>query len=174
MEDAPAVTELDDLGGAGTGQGLTEISNNLIASFSNAPGFVAIFAYIVGLFLILKSLFDFVKHVNQDDNTTLRSPVISMLVGGALVALPYLYEVFIDSVDGGGGWTLAGLNMYTDGGDTSIIFNAFGETLGFTNPGAACPGAAAPTRAPGTAAYPSGTLSLSVRRSWDITLPIPP
>lgn len=140
----PDNVALEDLAAPGDApaNSIDEVSDNLIISFANMPGFVTIFAYLTGLVLAVKGVLDMMTHVTQGPNAVpLRSAVITLLVSGGLLSLPYVYSVLIGTVDGNSGWNLAGLGMYQGPGG-SIMMNVGGEVLGFTNPADAC-GAAA-------------------------------
>lgn len=90
-------------------QDFNVILANIVAATDLLPSFVAAVAYLSGLLLGVIGLLKIKDHVENPDQTPLKEGVIRLLVGGALFALPTIYNAMFDSVTGGQeiAWTSA-------------------------------------------------------------------
>ena len=133
-------TAVEDLDAATAGAGVNTVSDNIIASASNIPSLITFVAYIAGILLCAKALLQTMTFVNTGGGgavSSMRYPIIKLLTGGALIALPYIYEVLTTSFSGNNTVALGPLNVYSDGGG-GIMFMLGGQALGFTSPTDAC------------------------------------
>jgi len=73
-------------------QDASDIANELTTSARNLPGLVSAFAYLLGMLLGVWGVFKLKDHVDNPNNTPIHVPVIRLLAGGALLALPTVYE----------------------------------------------------------------------------------
>lgn len=81
-------------------QGLDNLTENFITSTQNLPGLVSIVAYIAGLALGVLGVLKLKDHVENPTQTPLKDGAVRLGSGGALLALPFLYEVIIGSLAG--------------------------------------------------------------------------
>lgn len=89
-------------------QDATTIATNVATSAQDLPGVIAAFAYLLGLIFGFRGVLKLKSHVENPGEgagqTPLRTPIISFIVGGALFALPMLYDAAQNTIDGGGGF----------------------------------------------------------------------
>ncbi|GJL85714.1 MAG: hypothetical protein DHS20C02_14890 [Micavibrio sp.] len=91
---AGALTEADD------------IAENIVTSAEFIPGLITGTSYLLALLLGVLAILNFKNHVEQgggSNGVALRKPVIQLLAGGALFALPIVYEAMETSIDAGAG-----------------------------------------------------------------------
>ncbi len=82
-------------------KGLEELTENFIDNTLNLPGLISIVAYMAGLALGVLGVLKLKDHVENPSQTPLKDGAVRLGAGGALLALPFLYEVIIDSQTGG-------------------------------------------------------------------------
>jgi len=82
---------------AGTSD-INDIADNAIASTSALPGLVSALSYALGLLLGVLAVLKFKEHVENPQQTPLRTPIIRLLAGGALMALPIVYEAARETI----------------------------------------------------------------------------
>jgi hypothetical protein len=82
-------------------QDVSSIVQNIGTSSYRLPGLVTAIAYASGLLLGVLAIFKLKDHVETPHQTPLREPLIRFLAGGALFALPIMYEAMKRSIDGG-------------------------------------------------------------------------
>lgn len=86
-------------------QDISDISNNIIASSSLLPGLVAAFAYVLGIMFGVSGVIKLKQHVETPGESAgqvpLRTPLIRLLIGGALFSLPIIYEALFNTISGG-------------------------------------------------------------------------
>lgn len=78
------------------------IAQNMINSTNAFPFLAAALAYLSGILLIVQGILKTVDHVSNPNQVPLRTPVIRMIIGGALFALPVITESAINLINGGG------------------------------------------------------------------------
>lgn len=101
----------------------TSISNVLDASV-NLPGLVSVFAYLTGLALGVKGVLDLKKHVEMGPREMpIKTPIVELMISGALLALPFTYETLIGTITENGGLTFGptGTSFY-QGSNPSEIY----------------------------------------------------
>jgi ABC-type spermidine/putrescine transport system permease subunit II len=82
---------------------LSDIAQNIQQSITNVPGLISALAYSLGLLFGVMAMLKFKEHVESPQQVPLREPVIRLLAGGALFALPIVYESMRNAFSGGGG-----------------------------------------------------------------------
>ena len=82
---------------AASDEGLAEMTDTFITNTLNLPGLVSIVAYMAGLALGVLGVLKLKDHVENPSQTPLKDGAVRLGAGGALLALPFLYEVIIDS-----------------------------------------------------------------------------
>ena len=82
---------------AASDEGLKELTENFIDNTLNLPGLISIVSYMAGLALGVLGVLKLKDHVENPSQTPLKDGAVRLGAGGALLALPFLYEVLIDS-----------------------------------------------------------------------------
>lgn len=82
---------------------VNNILTNFIDSIENMPGFVSALAYLLGLLLGVAGIIKVKDHVETPDRVELREGVIRLLAGGALFALPTVFDAMFTAITGDGG-----------------------------------------------------------------------
>lgn len=90
-------------GGGGTAGGINDIMSNIILSTDSLPGIVTGVAYLLGLLACVVGILKVRDHVENQEQTPLREGVIRLLIGGALFAIPTVYEAVETTITGGVG-----------------------------------------------------------------------
>jgi hypothetical protein len=78
-----------------------KISQNIGASISDAPGLLSGLAYIAGTGLGVLGVMKIKDHVENPGNTKLKDGAIRLVAGGALFALPMIYEAMSGTIGSG-------------------------------------------------------------------------
>lgn len=116
------------LGKVGTLIPLNNI-NNLLAtiqgSIEDLPGVVAVVAYLLGLLFGVAGLLKLKEHVENPEQTALREPVIRLLAGGALFAIPTVYNAMFGLVGDGGTWG----SITSFFGAAGMLFSSYTTTV---------------------------------------------
>jgi hypothetical protein len=90
-------------GALGPANNLNDVLVNVETSTQWIPGLLTSCAYLIGLLFGVAGLMKAREHVEQPEQTTLKEPVIRLLAGGALFALPTVMQAAQQSIDGNGG-----------------------------------------------------------------------
>ena len=105
--------------------------NNILAnirdSVEDIPGLIAIIAYLMGLVLAVAGLLKIRDHVDNPEQTTIKEPVIRLLVAGALFSLPTIYNAMFDVV-GGNGLGIIGSVTSVLGG-LGFLYSGYAQTV---------------------------------------------
>ena len=73
-------------------EGFSEIAKNMIESIRALPNLISGLSYLVGLLLGVLGVLKIKDHVENPSQTPLKDGAIRLAAGGALFALPILYE----------------------------------------------------------------------------------
>ena len=73
-------------------EGFSEIAKNMIESIRALPNLISGLSYLVGLLLGVLGVLKIKDHVKNPSQTPLKDGAIRLAAGGALFALPILYE----------------------------------------------------------------------------------
>lgn len=92
------------------GNNFSSIGSNIIASVRDVPGLISGLSYLFGLLLGVRGILKIKDSVENPQQTPLKDAAISLLAGGALFALPVVYEAMKTTVGEGGGVTAPTLN----------------------------------------------------------------
>lgn len=88
-------------------QNISDVADNVATSASGLPGLVSALAYALGLVFGVRGVLKLKAHVENPGNgagqTPLRTPMISLFIGGALFALPIIYDAAQTAIEGAGG-----------------------------------------------------------------------
>lgn len=86
--------------------------SNITDSTTFIPGLIAMIGYMLGILLSISALLKMRDHVDEPERTTLKEPVIRLLIAGALFALPTVYDAMYTTIADGGLGTLGSV-MFT-------------------------------------------------------------
>ncbi len=87
------------------------IASNITASIAALPGLLSALAYLFGILLGVLGILKIKDHVENPTQTPLKDGAMRLAAGGALFALPIIYEaMFVTSGTGGLGSSAAALN----------------------------------------------------------------
>lgn len=107
----PSGTVFTGLSGLiGTLAGIVPLSNlnNIFAiiqdSLEDIPGVISVVAYLLALLFGVSGLLRLKEHVEDPERVSLKEPVIRLLAGGALFALPVIYDAMFNLVGDAGIW----------------------------------------------------------------------
>lgn len=91
-------------GGAAGGNNFSAIGANIIESIRDLPGLVSGLAYLLGLLLGVLAILKLRDHVENPHGTPLKDGLIRLAAGGALFALPVVFEAMKTTIgtDGAG------------------------------------------------------------------------
>lgn len=98
------------LTGPALAQGVDDIAENITISSSYIPGLITAFSYTLGLWIAYFAVLKTIEHVNNPNQTPLRVPVVRYIAGGALFALPIVYESMTETINRGGLFVGVGTN----------------------------------------------------------------
>ena len=83
---------------AGATNTVNDVANNMVTSSEDLPGLVAALSYLLGLALGVWGIFSLKDHVENPQQAPLRQGVVRLLAGGALFALPIIYETVLNTI----------------------------------------------------------------------------
>lgn len=92
------------VGQAGTahaGNNFSNIAANITASIQDLPGLLSALSYMFGVLLGVLGVMKVKDHVENPTQTPLKDGAIRLAAGGALFALPILYEAMFNTVGTG-------------------------------------------------------------------------
>lgn len=74
------------------GNNFSSIAQNMTSSVEDIPGLLTALAYLLGLLLGVSAIIKIKDHVENPSNTPFKDGVVRLGAGGALFALPIIYE----------------------------------------------------------------------------------
>ncbi|WP_262300128.1 hypothetical protein [Microvirga sesbaniae] len=89
------------------GNNFSSIGSNIIASVRDVPGLLSGLAYLFGLVLGVTGILKVKDSVENPARTPLKDGAIRLLAGGALFALPVVFEAMQNTIGQGGGGVVA-------------------------------------------------------------------
>ena len=75
-----------------------DISENIISSIESLPGMLTGIAYMMGILMGVLGILKLKDHVENPSQTKLKDGAIGMAAGGALFALPIVYEAMQNTI----------------------------------------------------------------------------
>lgn len=99
MGAAMAVSSSDAF--AAGGNNFSAISKNIATSMADLPGLMSAIAYLLGVVLGILGVLKIKDHVENPTQTPLKDGAVRLAVGGALFALPILFESMFNTIDNG-------------------------------------------------------------------------
>ncbi|MCB1556632.1 MAG: hypothetical protein KDJ15_04875 [Alphaproteobacteria bacterium] len=76
----------------------TDVTSNIVDSIEDFPSLVSSFSYLLGLVFGVLGILKIKDHVESPGNAPLKEGAIRLGVGGALLALPFMYDVMLNTV----------------------------------------------------------------------------
>jgi len=111
------------------GDDFNSILSNIGISLLTVPGLISAFSYLFGIVLVVLGTIKVKEHVETPEQTKLSEAVIRILIGGALLAMPTIYNAMFNTVDGTGGvWTL--ISFFTGTFTSDFIGNCTAGSTG--------------------------------------------
>ena len=83
------------------GNDFSVISQNIATSMADLPGLLSALSYLFGVLLGILGIFKIKDHVENPSQTPLKDGSVRLLAGGALFALPIIYESMFSSIGTG-------------------------------------------------------------------------
>ena len=81
-------------------QTVSNVGEAMIEGTSDLPGLITGIAYLIGLVFAVHGIIKTKEHVENPNQTALRYPIISFVIGGAMFALPVVYEAMATLING--------------------------------------------------------------------------
>ncbi len=94
----------------GGGNNFGDISRNVTESIADVPGLISALSYLFGILLGVLGIMKIKDHVENPTNTPLKDGAIRLAAGGALLALPIVFEAMFETVGQGEAVAPATLN----------------------------------------------------------------
>lgn len=102
------------LGSAGSahagGNNFSKIAENITTSIQDLPGLLTALSYMFGILLAVLGVMKIKDHVENPTQTHLKDGAIRLAAGGALFALPILFEAMTNTIGDGNADVQAELN----------------------------------------------------------------
>lgn len=76
----------------------SDIARNINNSVAELPGLVTGIAYLVGIVMGITGIFKLKDHVDNPSQTPLKEGAIRLVAGGALFALPIIYDAMLTTI----------------------------------------------------------------------------
>jgi hypothetical protein len=80
------------------GNNFSAISSNIATSIADLPGLMSALAYLLGVVLGILGVLKIKDHVENPTQTPLKDGAVRLAVGGALFALPILFESMTNTI----------------------------------------------------------------------------
>jgi len=90
-----------------TGNNFGSIAENITNSIANLPGLLTALSYMFGILLGVLGIMKIKDHVENPTQTALKDGAIRLAAGGALFALPIVFEAMFETVGDTGNTTSA-------------------------------------------------------------------
>lgn len=89
-------------GAGGSGNNFSSIATNITNSIADLPGLLSGVAYMFGLLLGVLGILKIKDHVENPTQTPLKDGAIRLAAGGALFALPIMFEAMTETIGSDG------------------------------------------------------------------------
>ncbi len=99
-----------DAAAAAAGNTFSKIAQNITTSTESIPGLLTGLAYLFGILLGVLGVMKIKDHVENPGQTPLKDGAIRLAAGGALFALPILYQSMFNTIGSDSSVTAASLN----------------------------------------------------------------
>ena len=102
--------------GTSGGNDFSSIAGNIVGSISSLPGLLSAFSYLAGTLFGVLGILKIKDHVENPSNAPLQQGAVRLAAGGALFALPIIFEAMFNTIGSEGQTTrAANLNSVTLG-----------------------------------------------------------
>lgn len=81
------------------------VATSITNSMASLPGMLTAVAYVFGILIGVLGILKIKDHVENPSNTPLKDGAIRLAAGGALFALPMIYEAMFNTIDESGSQT---------------------------------------------------------------------
>lgn len=81
------------------------VATSITNSIASLPGMLTAVAYVFGILIGVLGILKIKDHVENPGNTPLKDGAIRLAAGGALFALPMIYEAMFNTIDESGSQT---------------------------------------------------------------------
>ena len=88
-------------GGGGAANNFSKISQNITTSIQDLPGLLTGLSYMFGILLGVLGIMKIKDHVENPTQTPLKDGAVRLAAGGALFALPIMFEAMRETVGTG-------------------------------------------------------------------------
>ena len=96
---------------AAAGNDFSTIAQNITNSISSLPGLLTALAYLFGILIGVLGILKIKDHVENPSNTPLKDGAIRLAAGGALFALPIIFDAMTNTAgNNGAGSSAASVN----------------------------------------------------------------
>jgi len=95
---------------AAAGNDFSSIAQNITNSVASIPGLLTALAYLFGILIGVLGILKIKDHVENPSNTPLKDGAIRLAAGGALFALPIIFEAMTNT--SGSGNNASAANLY--------------------------------------------------------------
>lgn len=85
-------------GEAQAGNNFSNIAENIVGSIEELPGMVTALSYMIGLLMGVLGVLKIKDHVENPTQTPMKDGAIRLAAGGALFALPILFESMLNTI----------------------------------------------------------------------------
>lgn len=85
------------------------IGQNIVSSISSMPALLSALSYMFGILLGVLGIMKIKDHVENPGNEPLKNGAIRLAAGGALLALPIVFEAMFETIGDGAGATTASI-----------------------------------------------------------------
>ncbi|MCB1721863.1 MAG: hypothetical protein H6860_05285 [Rhodospirillales bacterium] len=82
----------------GAGHDFSDIARNITESVEELPGMVTAISYMIGLLMGVLGVMKLKDHVENPSQTPLKDGAIRLAAGGALFALPMVFESMLNTI----------------------------------------------------------------------------
>lgn len=97
-------------GGTTSGNTFSTIAENITTSIQDLPGLLSGLSYMMGMLLAVLGVMKIKDHVENPSQTQLKDGAIRLAAGGALFALPIVFEAMFNTIGSGQAVEAATLN----------------------------------------------------------------
>jgi len=94
----------------GGGNNFGSIASNITGSIADLPGLISALSYLFGLLIGVLGIMKIKDHVENPTQTPLKDGAVRLAAGGALFALPIVYEAMFETIGEGDAVNAAKLN----------------------------------------------------------------
>lgn len=95
---------------AQAGNTFSNLAENITTSIQDVPGLLSALSYLIGLLLGVLGVLKIKDHVENPTQTPMKEGAIRLAAGGALFALPFIFEIMFNTIGDGANVTSPEVN----------------------------------------------------------------